>query len=128
MTSSEYETHMTILVHNFFKQSRTDKILLFDHQQEFASPEIIRASFDKDALVNSFVSGGMLDKNLNICVDIHGIIDSFKVTWHEGEGGKMWFMKQLPGLINEMFQHGEVNEKYYNEHNLPLDKDHDGNI
>ena len=32
----------------------------------------------------------------------------------------------MPIVLNEMFEYGEVNEGFYDNNSLPLDRDHDG--
>ena len=79
-------------------------------------------------MIESFVPSGMLDDKCKRCPDLLALINSFKIDWKKVEGGQKWFMDILPSVVCEMFSEGEVNERFYDDHNFPLDKDHKGQV
>ena len=85
-------------------------------------------SFSKHALIQSFVSVGMIDDKTKTCADMYAIMEIFKVDWNKVKGGKRWFINILPTCLSEIFIHGKVSEDFYKQHKFPLDRDYEGNI
>ena len=95
MTSVGVESPLSILVDIIFSSLRKKKTLVLSTLKENAlkdcintSPDMIVASFSKDSLIKSFVSAGMIDDRTKTCPDMYAIIDSFKINWNNGIGGK----------------------------------------
>ena len=135
MTSVEIEKALSIVIDILFKKLRKDKILNMSSLKEHAlkdllvtCPEMMAASFKQSSLVKSFVDAGMLDTKHKRCPDVYGIMNSFKIDWSTVPGGKQWFMKMLPNVIAEMFSEGGIAEQFYDDHDYPLDRDHNGAI
>ena len=79
------------------------------------TPDMMAKAFGEKTLVKSFVSAGMLDKKLNLCPDLFGLLSTFKIDWDLIPGGQPWFLEKLPYVIAEMYANGEVSESFYNE-------------
>ena len=79
-------------------------------------------------MIESFVSSGMIDNNCKRCPDLSALIKSFKIDWEQVKRGQKWFMDIVPSVGSEMFTDGEVNDKFYDDRNFPLDKDHKGQV
>ena len=135
MTSVDTEKPLSIIVDLLFKHLRREKKLLLSGLKETAlkdllitAPEMMAAAFTKKSMTDSFVSSGMLDDKCKRCPDLFALVDSFKIDWKKVNGGKKWFMDILPIVVQEMFLEGEVNERFYDDNNFPLDKDHKGQV
>ena len=135
MTSVDTEKPLSIIVDLLFKHLRREKKLLLSGLKETAlkdllitAPEMMAAAFTRKSMINSFVSSGMLDDKCKRCPDLSALINSFKVDWKKVNGGMKWFMDVLPLVVKTMFSEGEVNERFYDDHNFPLDKDHKGQV
>ena len=134
MTSTGRVTPLTLSVDYIFKNLAKEKKLVLSTIKGAAlkdlictAPQMFASAFNKDTMINAFVDSGMLDKKAQLCPDLYGIINSFKVNWDKIPGGKAWLMKMIPLAILEVYKSGEVSEEFYNTNNFPLDCDKDGN-
>ena len=134
MSSVGVDTPLTILVEIIFQKLRNDKVLVLPKLKECAlkdcvtiSPRIIACAFTKTLVTDSFVSSGMINIQTKSCADIYALIDSFKINWHNVDGGKVWFISILPEVINDMYCFGKARDAFYDLNDFPLERDNDGN-
>ena len=135
MTSVGLEKPLTNTVIGLFQKLRNERKVILSTVKENAlkdllitAPDMVSNAFTKKSLVASFQKCGMLDEHCARCPDLFKIMKSFKVKWELIPGGKNWFLSILPHVIAEMYSKGEVNEKFYQDHDFPLDADQDGNV
>ena len=86
-----------------------------------STPEILSKSYSKEQIEKSYVDTGMLDSEMKSCPDLYGIMKYFYINWRNINGGKKWFDSKLVYTLIEMFDHGCIVEKIYDDHLFPID-------
>ena len=69
----------------------------------------------------------MLDAATKSCPDLYGMMKAFDINWRNVNGGKKWFISKLVHALIEMLDNGNIVEKFYDNHNFPINTDKKGN-
>ena len=70
---------------------------------------------------------GMLDVSNKSCPLFYGMIKAFDIHWNKVPDDETWFISKFKPTVINMFNCGDIREKFHDANHFPIDKDKVGN-